>query len=330
MEKIDFVILWVDGNDPKWRQERDKHLKWEYTDGNKVNRFRDWDLLRYWFRGVEQYAPWVNRIFFVTWGHHPDWLNIEHPKLKVIKHTEYIPEEFLPTFNSNVIELNLHRIPELCEQFVLFNDDMFLIAPVKEHDFFKNELPCESALLGQIAPLMPEDIFPHTMVNNMAIINKHFSKQEVMCTNWNKFFSLCYGKENLRNLLLSAGRYFSCFRDLHIASSHLKSTFVRVWEREPEQLHRSCCNQFRTKDDISHWVIKWWRLCEGCFMPRRCSWGKCIELSGDDVAEKEIRLQRYRMLCLNDTDIYVDFKKTQMSLKSAFESILPKKSSFEK
>ena len=127
-DKIDFVILWVDGNDPKWKRRRAFFSPEEKDNGSTENRFRDWGLLRYWFRGAECFAPWVNRIFFVTDGQIPPWLNREHPRLRIVSHEEYIPPQYLPTFNSNVIELWLHRIPELAEQFVLFNDDMYLIA----------------------------------------------------------------------------------------------------------------------------------------------------------------------------------------------------------
>ena len=27
------------------------------------------DNLKYWFRGVEKFAPWVNKIYFITYGH---------------------------------------------------------------------------------------------------------------------------------------------------------------------------------------------------------------------------------------------------------------------
>ncbi|MBQ6357217.1 MAG: capsule biosynthesis protein CapK, partial [Solobacterium sp.] len=39
------------------------------------NRFKDWGLFKYWFRGVEKFAPWVNKIYFITWGHVPTWLD---------------------------------------------------------------------------------------------------------------------------------------------------------------------------------------------------------------------------------------------------------------
>ena len=74
MNEIDFVITWVDGNDPAWIAERKKYNS---KSGDKSDtRFRDWELLKYWFRGVEKYAPWVRKIHFVTWGHYPSWLNV--------------------------------------------------------------------------------------------------------------------------------------------------------------------------------------------------------------------------------------------------------------
>ena len=76
-EKIDFVVLWVDGEDPEWQREKARFEPEYETSASSINRYRDWDLMRYWFRGVEKYAPWVNRIFFVTSGQIPEWLKAE-------------------------------------------------------------------------------------------------------------------------------------------------------------------------------------------------------------------------------------------------------------
>lgn len=121
---IDFVITWVDGDDPQWINKFEYFSKLSEGDKRMV-RYRNWDLLRYWFRGVEKYTPWVRYVFFVTEGHIPSWLNIKYTKLKIIKHSDFIPSEDLPLFNSRAIEVNLHRIPGLSEQFVYFNDDFF-------------------------------------------------------------------------------------------------------------------------------------------------------------------------------------------------------------
>ena len=56
---IDFVVTWVDGNDPAWQRERAKTLGLQELNasGNGVGRYRDWSSFRYWFRAVETYAP---------------------------------------------------------------------------------------------------------------------------------------------------------------------------------------------------------------------------------------------------------------------------------
>ena len=106
---IDFVIAWVNGSDPVWLKEKEKFCG--ITIESEESRFRDWGLLRFWFRGIERFAPWVNRIHFITYGHLPEWLNTGHPKIHIVNHKEFIPEKYLPTFNSHTIELNFHRIP---------------------------------------------------------------------------------------------------------------------------------------------------------------------------------------------------------------------------
>lgn len=52
-DKIDFVITWVDGNDPRWQEERNHYAALEHREFDNNNaRFRDWDTLRYWFRNL--------------------------------------------------------------------------------------------------------------------------------------------------------------------------------------------------------------------------------------------------------------------------------------
>ena len=144
---IDFVIAWVDGSDTEWQKEKARFETGSTSGDRREIRFRDWDNLRYWFRAVEMYAPWVNRIHFVTWGHFPKWLNTEHPKLHIVKHEDFIPSEFLPTFNSHTIEWNFHRILGLSERFVYFNDDMFLLNQIRPENFFIGEKPVDMLAL---------------------------------------------------------------------------------------------------------------------------------------------------------------------------------------
>ena len=118
MAEIDLVCPWVDGSDPAWQQDRQRYVPAELQSG--VLMYRDWQLMRYWFRGVERALPWIRKVHFVTWGHLPPWLNTEHPKLHVVRHDEFIPRAYLPTFSSSAIMLNIHRIPGLAEQSSFF------------------------------------------------------------------------------------------------------------------------------------------------------------------------------------------------------------------
>ncbi len=119
----------MDGSDPDWLAQRREYQpgRGELTPGE--SRYRDWDNLQYWFRGVEKFAPWVNKIYFVTWGHVPKWLNTAHEKIQIVKHEDFMAPAYLPTFNINSIELNLHRIKGLSEHFVFLMMICFSLIP---------------------------------------------------------------------------------------------------------------------------------------------------------------------------------------------------------
>ena len=90
---IDFVLLWVDGSDERWLAKKNACL---VSTGRKAmdntsSRYRDWGMLPFWFRSVEQYAPWVDHIFVITDHQAPAWLKQEHPKLRFVNHEEFIP-----------------------------------------------------------------------------------------------------------------------------------------------------------------------------------------------------------------------------------------------
>lgn len=330
MEKIDFVITWVDGSDSHWRQQRDFYLGQEST----VNeaQYRDWGILRYWFRSVEQYAPWVNQIHFVTCGQIPDWLNTEHPKLHCVNHVDYIPEAYLPTFSSHVIELNLHRIPELAEHFVYFNDDMYINSAVAPTDFFRKGLPCETPILSILAPSAVRDPFVHFLCNDIAVINKHFRKKDVIAKAKWKWFHPCYGKYICRNLYCLPYKAFSAFYNFHIASSLRKSTFKEIWDREPELLHNTCKNKFRGLNDVNQYVMSYYNICKGEFFPRRADMGKFYTIGQqDELLYADILSGKHKLICINDNPRNSgSIGYPQSALIRVFNKKFPNKSMFEK
>ena len=326
--KIDFVILWVDGSDEAWLKQRREYSA--DKDAGSVSRYRDWDNLQYWFRGVEKFAPWVNHIYFVTWGHLPKWLNLSHPKLTVVRHEQFLKPEYLPTFCCNPIEMNLHRIKGLSEQFVYFNDDTFLIGPAQAEDFFKNGLPRDCCIETAIAQDNIDDPFAHILLNDAAIINMHFKKREVICRTWKKWFSPAYGKDVIRNVLMLPYQEFSGFKYTHMPSPFLKSSYEKVWAAEGERLDKLCHNRFRTVFDVNQYLIKHWQCMEGNYEPQSPSFGQfCVMGRDDEKLYEAMEKQSPKMICINDDDRLKDFEGTKAKVIRAFEKILPEKSGYE-
>ena len=139
---IDVVYTWVDSADPAWRERFDRGVSRRAAQASLATaeeRFLTRDELRYSLRSLHRYAQFVRRIFIVTDGQVPVWLNTGHPQIEVVDHRSIFPEpHVLPTFNPRAIEACLHRIPGLSRYFIYFNDDVLLGRPVRPDAFFAN------------------------------------------------------------------------------------------------------------------------------------------------------------------------------------------------
>lgn len=135
---VDVVFTWVNKDDPEW-QKLYKSVKYEpeshEADAHSPDRFTNRDELRYALRSVRQYIPWVRRIYVFTNCAPPDWLETSS-ELRWVNHEEVIPREYLPTFNSHAIESFLHKIPDISESFIYFNDDFFINEDLPRSYFF--------------------------------------------------------------------------------------------------------------------------------------------------------------------------------------------------
>lgn len=291
-------------------------------------RFRDYGLLKYWFRGVENFASWVRKIHFVTCGQKPDWLNENHPKLNLVSHKEFIPNEFLPSFNSVVIERYLHKIPDLAEHFVYFNDDFYLTQPVAQERFFKNGLPCDIAVF-QYNPNWSQ--WYKRIKNNIRVINEHFDKKEVMRTYKGKWFHKSYGSKARWNYLLKPYNKFVTLRTPHNAQPYLRSTFEEVWAAAGEELTETSVNRFRALNDLTPELFRTWQICKGNFEPYNTYRDtKMFPLMvKPKQAVRAISEQSHKLICLNDNVHIRDYNKVMHDLEYAFNSILPHKSTFE-
>lgn len=136
---MDAVILYVNCEDPLWQKDFRRKARGDF----RPNRFRDWGTLPFLFRGIAKYLPFIEKIHLVVSRESqvPGWIDRE--KVNIVLHKDIIPEQYLPTFNSCVIETHIPYIEGLSEEFIYFNDDMFPINPCEPELFFKEGRPQE-------------------------------------------------------------------------------------------------------------------------------------------------------------------------------------------
>lgn len=323
-QNIDIVITWVDGNDPKWLAEKNK-----YSSTTNSVRYRDWESLVYVFRGIEQFMPWVHKIYFVTWGHLPKWLNHTNKKLVIVNHKDYIPEKYLPTFNSNVLDLNMFRIPGLSEQYINFNDDTFVIKSTSPEDFFLNGKPRDMACISP-QPIN-RDMIMNIELNNMEIINDYFSINDIKKHKRKWLNCRMYGTYVLRTLIFMNFKTILGFFVPHIPISHLKSVAQELWEKEYDEYNSTCMHKFRTKEDINDWLSRSWQLATGNFEPRSRYFGTMCYTDNIETIKNILWSSKYKMLCINDCDKVTssEFIMQKNTINAEFNKLFPQKSSFE-
>lgn len=142
IDPIDIVIPWVNPFDEEWK--KDFYYWKEHETGDKSEgRFRDCNTLKYVLRSIAENCPWCRYVFLILAkpSQIPTWLNVKNDKLKIIYHNEFIPEKYLPTFNSSLINVFIPTINELSENYIFCNDDTFFTKSMTDTFFFKNNKP---------------------------------------------------------------------------------------------------------------------------------------------------------------------------------------------
>lgn len=331
--KVDVVIPWVDGSDPRLQAERhryENHLIESEHMTEQLNdqyRYRDSGLLRFVFRSIDKYAPWVNKVFLVTDNQWPEWLDYSNSRLVKVCHEDYIPKKWLPTFSSNPILLNLHRISGLSENFILFNDDTLINKPVKQSDFFVSENIVRDAAIYSV--ILADESFSHLLLNNMMIINDHFTKWSLINEAPLKVFNIKYGKDLIRTLLTLPWHSIPGFYNTHMPQSYLKRTFSDVWALEEEKLEDTSSHRFREPTDLTDWVFRYWQIQSNQFMPRSVNFGRYYEQSMHREITKDIDKSIHSLLCINDTKSSENEEKVADCIIKSLEKKFPKKSQFE-
>lgn len=140
---VDVVYTWVN-KDEKWEIDFEKYrlnVNREKLGMHAADpaRFENHEELFFSIKSVRKYLPWVRKIYVITNSLDclPDYLT-KDPIIEIVHHKELIPEKFLPTFNSHVIEAFLHKLSGLSENFIYFNDDVFVARELSKEHFFQS------------------------------------------------------------------------------------------------------------------------------------------------------------------------------------------------
>lgn len=144
---IDVVYTWVDSSDSDWQKKKEQNKPKFFEEIRFPNTTNPDIELETSLLLTLKNMKWIRFIYIVTMRpqipkclHNNFYLKTLYysGKIKMIFHDQLgIPL----TFNSNVIECYLHKIPLLSENFIYFNDDNFVLKEVPKDFFFNKNKP---------------------------------------------------------------------------------------------------------------------------------------------------------------------------------------------
>lgn len=332
-ESIDIVIYWVDGSDPEWISEYSKYKT------TPPKRFRDLAVLKYIFRGVDKYMPWVRNVHFITCGHVPDWLDISNERLKFHTHKDiFIYPDALPVFNSSAIEINFSNIDGLSEKFILFNDDMLILNAVSAERFFMEDYPVDYIKLSYPRRgIIYKKLKPQNYLAVQFIVNayKYLGSLRVVDIKPKNLFSKNYNiYTNINNVFYSLFRKVMWIEVYHQPQPHLKSTWQTfIDEHINGVIKNTVYSKFRSPNDVNQYLFRFINLLSGKFYPKQFNDHLSVYVKNDrDVESVFLRrkLPSFLCFCEDETMCDDDFEKLKKVLIKNIDTILPDKCNFEK
>ena len=292
---MDIVITYVDGNDPVWKTDYEK-----YTNVPVMQkRFRDWGTLKYLMRGIQVHMPFIRNVYLVV-SHPsqvPEWADTDN--LKIVLHKDIIPQEYLPTFNCNPIEMHLHRIPGLDEQFLYFNDDMFPVGDCSPDDFFCEGRP----VIGYYRHLFSTGMYKKICRNSDSLARKALGMRPSV------FFT----------------------RPQHICSPMLKSECDELYDKVNAEIRVTSACRTRTAGNLNQYLFLDYMNYKGLVIHKKIS-NKHFSVSVASPQElKDFLLKPTRnLVCINDVHLSESrYEALRGAILDAFEAAFPEKSRFE-
>lgn len=281
-EPVDIVYTWVDGADPAWQSRKNAHATDEaprHRSAVHAARYTSRDELRYSMRSVALYAGWVRRIFIVTDGQTPPWLDQSHPMVEIIDHRQIFRDAtVLPVFNSHAIESQLHHIPGLSDRYIYLNDDVFFGRKVEPELFFHGNSHAHffpSPDLLDADPPRPDDLPAISAAKrSREIIEAKFGvtvRQKIQ----------------------------------HGAHAQLRAVSQEMERALPEVFASVASSRFRHLEDVSvaSFLHHYWASCTGHATPSAVDY-RYQDVGRADTARRldAILRERPQVFCLNDVD----------------------------
>ena len=296
---IDIVFTWVNGSDENWIRRKSYWAEREHPSnysGGSV-RFRDNQELRYSLRAIFSYAPWIHQIFLVTNGQVPYWLNVSHPKITLVVHSQIMPEDALPTFNSQAIETCICNIHGLSEHFLYANDDYFIFQHTLPDFFFT---PSGKAIMRIGAPRLlyqraKREMFWNTTILASKLIAQRFGKLYT--------FEISH---NIRAFLKSD--YLKCKRTF--PSYYLKTTYSKFRSFNCTQLSL-----------VSYYMLAHNHAILENTIIKRSEDALFTVMTNPEQLDALLNRTKPIMFCINDAESVRDDTRSQ--LQSYLETIFP-------
>ena len=341
-EPIDAVYLWVDGDDAAHRKQREafqsQGMSSSDSEDSRPLRFRNNDGLRYSLRSIQQHAPWIRTIYLVTDGQTPSWLAAEHPRLRLVSHRDIFPNpSVLPCFNSCAIEWCLHRIPDLSDRFLYFNDDVFLGRDCGPCDFIEPD----GRQILRFEPVAVKEWFAESHATDRAYFNTLKRLDALWAPRITRSTRQAY---ELPSLMGRIRHRIPPYRRLPAHSpqlydravlSHLEALLAKDVERT--RLHR-----FRNEKDLVLRLAYFYHQIESGLAPR-LPLARCVDWVGADYAlvmltddphqsagqMDALRRLRPRIFCINDDRSECGCGSGSFPARPVLETLFPCPSEFE-
>ena len=312
---IDIVVTYLNERDKKWQEAFKYWKEKEIIEGRAresnrqafgEERTREWDVFKYWLRAVENNCPWINKIFIVVQNknHVPKWLNVNHPKIRVVYHDEYIPLSLLPTFNAMTIAMYISNIPDLSENYIMCDDDYYFLNPIKEDRFFRENKPVHK-----------DNKLPYLFYDNHLLKASDGVFYSILNHN------LSFETKFMKNGLVKYDMY-------HLPEARKKSFEQKILNAYKDEIYRAnVISRFRNESNFCAYMYNdLLKICNEAYIDDpyyNCSYVTLKStVNFDDYKDKDI-------VCFNDTEQLDDYELTKKHLIDFFEKKFPNKSSFE-